>query len=257
MKRISTITACLVCLTGAALAWRALDRGDGEDHTPRPETPTHVERRLERGAGGMVAPTEETVAGLLGQAKAEAFTGASAITSPTPLDASRRQDLADAFEARLAAIVAPDFDAALEDLVERGWPRLSAERRESLRAFWKQSSGAYKLAPFAPDQVEVRPLDPDSLDRDPAPEALGGYQRSSSAMVPPGPDGQPMNELGEVDQGLIETRLPARLSNGAGEPEDVLLAFCFTWDRDLETWRWIATRVYHDPGGAFPAIPPI
>jgi hypothetical protein len=67
-----------------------------------------------------------------------------------------------------------------------------------------------------------------------------------------------MKGLVEPDEGVVEVRLRGAVTDINGRLCDAFIGYRFTWDRNLECWRWVQTCLYtKDEDGPFAGQPVI
>lgn len=235
-----------ICLVGIVLAWRSLIRADSPSVATAPVAP-HVEQSLGENNGNLVRATQDNAYSLVESARSSGLSAAQLDAFLTEFAGpSSHVDLVDAFASRLASFLMLDFDRSYDDMVDRGWPRPSDETRETQRRRWMERKNSSNRIEIDPASVSLVSLDPSSLD-DPRAASLDGYGRSCFKATPPDAGEQAKERLSRVDEGIIEMRIRARVPSIEDHSIPVFLGYQFTWDTQLQKWRWVQTCVYRRP----------
>lgn len=252
------LAAVVLALSGVFFACRSLSlvpkRTDAAGHETTVASP-----RFHRSIEGYAVPTAENLASILSACKDSLRARIDSSDGSVSIDARRIPDLGVAFQERLRALLHPDFDRSMSDMVERGWPRLDPEIRDELRSSWIEQSASHRYFPLDPSAVSVRRVSLDAIMNPMVDPLARGERRSCSMVAPPGTSGSEARAYYTPVDGLVEIGIPVYISDADQREAHGDLLFRFTWVPSLDRWRLVQTCIMYPDGDdhRFTALRPI
>lgn len=159
----------------------------------------------------------------------------------------RAGQLSTAFQERLGAVLAGDYDAAMRVRARAGLAPAPTQDQ------WREVAQYMKSAAFATRISDVRVLFRDGVRLVPD-ETLDGFGRSESRVWPVGEN--PPTSSAESRAEIVEVRLAMLTPTPpSGKLEPALVGFQFAWDKERKVWAPWMMAVYADPNATFLALP--